>query len=71
MNYDLNKWLSEIKASSEPIPRISEEDEFASIEKEASKRMREWSRNYMCQDINIRHSINYWIYLVCKERFLS
>ena len=44
------------------------EPEFEEILEEASKRMRKWSRSYMCQDINIRHGLDYWIYVVTKEK---
>lgn len=44
------------------------EPEFEEILEEASLRMRRWSRHYMCQDINIRHGLEYWVYQVTKER---
>ena len=44
------------------------EPEFEEILEEASKRMRKWSRSYMCQDINIRHGLDYWIYVITKEK---
>jgi len=37
------------------------EEDFAKIELAASKAMREWERDYFCQDINVRHHISWWI----------
>lgn len=37
------------------------EDDFADIELASSKAMREWERRYVCQDINVRHHISWWI----------
>lgn len=37
------------------------EDDFNEIELAASKKMREWERGYVCQDINVRHHISWWI----------
>lgn len=37
------------------------EEDFAVIELAASKAMREWERGYVCQDINVRHHISWWI----------
>lgn len=42
------------------IPGITE-NEFNDIELVASKAMREWERGYVCQDINVRHHISWWI----------
>lgn len=44
------------------------EEEFDEIYQEANKRCREFSRGYVCQDINIRHGVDYWVYVVTKER---
>ncbi|MBX4941148.1 hypothetical protein [Rhizobium binae] len=37
------------------------EGDFADIELAASKAMREWERGYVCQDINVRHHISWWV----------
>ena len=37
------------------------EEDFSEIELVASKKMREWERGYVCQDINVRHHISWWI----------
>ena len=37
------------------------EDEFNDIEIAAAKAMREWERGYVCQDINVRHNVGWWI----------
>lgn len=42
------------------MTNLSEED-FSEIELVASKKMREWERSYVCQDINVRHHISWWI----------
>lgn len=37
------------------------EEDFAEIELIASKSMREWERDYACQDINVRHHMSWWV----------
>ena len=44
------------------------EEDFNDIEIAASKAMREWERGYVCQDINIRHHISWWIALETNRR---
>lgn len=43
--------------------------DYEEIYEEAVRRMREWTRHYMCQDINHRHGLDYWVFEVTKEKF--
>lgn len=42
------------------VPEITE-DSFYEIEEAAAKKMREWERGYVCQDIRIQHSMVWWV----------